>query len=95
MSDSLDIILDMIARLRSMEPEFPADKAARLEQELRRDWAGTEPYVPAEPRQNRAARVEAALNDMHHGISQEDVLHRYGLSRATLYRQMLARKNRQ
>lgn len=94
MSVSSDIIQDMIARLCALQPDFPLDKAARLEQELRRDWAGTEPYIAATTAEDRAARLAAALQAVQQGKPASAACKQHGVPRASLYRALEARAKR-
>lgn len=82
MAADADIVTVILARVSKLNPGIPAEVIARIETEVRKEWGGARLYIARHTDNQRAA----ALADITAGASIDEVEHRHGLSRRTLYR---------
>lgn len=84
-----DVILDFIARVRRMVPEFTDEQARELEMQLRRDRGGTQPYIGKD--MSRRPHEKKRLREKLKTRTVDQVAKEEGISRRTIYR-MLSKK---
>lgn len=79
-----DIVEDFLARLVQHVPNIPAETRARLEQETRQHWGGTETYVGK--RLSRSTRTSLVAHGLRQQVPLREVFEKAGVPRRTGYR---------
>jgi Mor family transcriptional regulator len=93
----IDIVSDVIRRVRELIPGLTGSVAQRVEADVRRDWGGDSAYIAktgeslAQRQARCAARDEAIRRDHHRGDHEDLLIRRYSISQKRL-RQILAGK---
>lgn len=78
-----DIAKDILRRVAEACPAITPELAAKIENELRRDWAGDRPYIRSH--NDFPQRKAAAKQDLARGVPVAEVQRRHGISRSTIY----------
>lgn len=90
----MDIVEDMISRVMdALNIRSGCESAARLhevEQQIRRIWGGTEPYILKNNHRDKIR--EQALQNLAKGLPVQDVVSKTGISRAQVYRLLKIKK---
>lgn len=86
-----DIVEDMLKRLAQHAPDLSVETRARLEQETRLHWGGSEVYVAK--RISRSTRTSLLAHGLREQLPLREAFAKAGTSRSTGYR-LLSRKAR-
>ncbi len=87
-----DIIDDFLQRLTQHVPDLPASVPLQLEQSLRQQWGGTEPYVGK--RLNRVTRSTLVAAGLRQQKPLRQVFQDAGVGLRTGYRLLAAKPSR-
>lgn len=79
-----DIVEDFLQRLVQHAPSTTPEARARLEQDMRQHWGGSEVYVGK--RVSRTTRTSQIAHDLRQQVPLREAFARAGVSRRTGYR---------
>lgn len=90
----MDIVEDMLSRvmdaLNIRSGDASSARLHEVEQQIRQEWGGTEPYIPKYRRRDKIR--EQALQTLAKGMPLKEVVSRTGISRAQVYRLLKLKK---
>jgi transcriptional regulator of acetoin/glycerol metabolism len=79
-----DFVSSLLAKLKKLLPSATDDQLTLIEDEIRTEWGGEEPYIAKTDKR----RKDKAVNQYIGGTPIKEIRKKTGISRATLYRHL-------
>jgi len=83
-----DIVQLVLQRVKAVMPQLSEETMAQVRAELLAEYGGQRVRIPKRAKDLQGQKREAAYRDGLTGATTEEVVHKHGISRRTLYRLM-------